>query len=125
MSLLERTGRLSSRAFVVSRTTQQVAYWLYYHDQYFYSAFGVSTILHTRHRFEYRGDVELPKSGSLSYGVDYDRENASVAVDRHFRNNVGYYVQQQFEVANRLNVTAGIRFENNTTFGNTATPRIT
>ncbi len=124
MSRLERAGGLAYRAFVGSRTTQHVAYRLYDHDQYFYSAFGVSTILHTRHRLEYRGDVEVPKAGTLSYGVDYDRENATVAVDRHFRNNSGYYVQQQFSAANRLNVTAGIRFEHNTTFENAATPRI-
>ena len=124
MSRLERTGGLTYHALIGSRVTQHLAYRLYDHDQYFYSAFGVSSILHTRNRFEYHGDVALPLAGTFSYGIDYDRENATVATTRHFRNNYGYYAQQQFDLAGRLNVTAGVRVEDNTTFGTAATPRL-
>jgi vitamin B12 transporter len=123
MSRLERAAGLAYRVFLGSRVTQHLAYRLYDHDQYFYGAFG-STVLHTRHRFEYHGDVEIPSAGTFSYGIDYDRENATVGADRHLRNNSGFYVQQQIQVARRLNLTAGARLENNTTFGNVATPRV-
>src|SRR6185436_11278198 len=101
-----------------------VAYRLYDHDQYFYNAFGVSNVLHTRHRFEYHGDVDLRAGGTFSYGIDYDRENGTVATGRHFRNDYGYYLQQQVSAFGKLDVTAGIRIENNTTYGTGATPRI-
>jgi vitamin B12 transporter len=107
-----------------SRLSQHVAYRLYDHDQYFYSAFGTSTVLHTRHRFEYHGDIALPVAGTFSYGIDYDRENATVSTTRHFRNNYGYYAQQQLSVARRLNITAGVRLEDNTTFHRATTPRL-
>jgi vitamin B12 transporter len=124
MTRLERAAGVTYRALIGPRLTQHVAYRLYDHDQYFYSAFGISNLLHTRHRFEYHGDVNLPAAGTFSYGVDYDRENATVAAARHFRNDYGYYVQQQFEAFRRLNVTAGIRIEDNTTYGTAATPRV-
>lgn len=124
MSRLERQGGLTYHALVGSRTTQHIAYRLYDHDQYFYSSFGVSPVLHTRHRFEYHGDVVLPVGGTFSYGVDYDRENATVATSRYFRNNYGYYAQQQLDAFDKLHVTAGVRVEDNTTFGTVASPRV-
>ena len=124
MTRLERAAGLTYQGFIGSSVTQQLAYRLYDHDQYFYSAFGVSTVLHTRHRVEYHGDAALPVAGTLSYGVDYDRENAIVANVRHNRNNVGYYVQQQFAYLQKLDITGGVRIEDNTTFGTAATPRL-
>lgn len=120
---LERAAGLTYRALVGSRLTQHLAYRLYDHDYTFTSAFGRSFILHTRHRAEYHGDVALPVAGTFSYGVDYDRENATVAAKRRFRNNTGYYVQQQFSW-NRLDLTGGVRVEDNTTFGTRANPKL-
>jgi vitamin B12 transporter len=124
MSRLERAGGLTYRALIGPRVTQHVAYRLYDHDQYFYSAFGTSPVLHTRHRLEYHGDVALASAGTFSYGVDYDRENATVASRRRFRNDYGYYVQQQLRLLGRLDITAGVRVEDNTTFGTSGNPRL-
>ena len=69
-------------------------------------------------------DVALNVAGTLSYGVDFDRETGSVGNQAHNRNNTGYYVQQQFEAWDRLNVAAGVRIEDSTTFGTTANPKL-
>ena len=124
ISRLERAGGLTYRALVGPRVTQHLAYRLYDHDYTFFSAFGPSYILHTRHRFEYHGDVALPAAGTFSYGVDFDRENATVAGKRRSRDNTGYYVQQQLELWSRLNVTAGVRIGDNAVFGTSANPRL-
>lgn len=124
ISRLERAGGVTYRALVGSRLTQDLAYRLYDHDYTFLSAFGPSYILHTRHRFEYHGDVALPVAGTFSYGVDFDRENATVAGKRRSRDNTGYYVQQQFGLWNHLDVTAGVRIEDNDSFGTSTNPRL-
>src|SRR5262249_41209394 len=103
--------------------TQHLAYRGYEHDYKFFSAFGVSLVAHTRHRAEYHGDVAL-SFGGLFYGVDFDRENGSVRNQRHLRNNTGYYVQQQMEAWGRLNLTAGVRIEDNSTFGISTNPKL-
>ena len=121
---LERAGGLTYRALVGSRVTQHLAYRFYDHDYRFFSAFGVSPAAHTRHRAEYRGDVALPVGGTFSYGVDFDRENGRVAGQPHVRNNSGTYVQQQFDPWRRLSVTAGVRIEDNTTFGASTNPKL-
>ena len=123
MKRLERAAGLSYRGLIGSRVTQQAAYRLYDHDQRFFSAFGVSTVFHTRHRGEYSGSVAVMNSGLLSYGFDYDRENALVATSRHMRNNYGYYIQQQLELNNRVDITAGVRVDDHTTFGTKTNPR--
>lgn len=121
---LERAGGLTYRALIGSRLTQHVAYRLYDHDYTFISAFGRSFVLHTRHRAEYHGDIALPVAGTFSYGVDYDRENATVANKRRSRDNTGYYVQQQAGLWDRVDVTAGVRIEDNAAFGASTNPRL-
>ena len=119
---LERAGGLTYRALVGSRLTQHLAYRLYDHDYTYFSAFGPSYVLHTRHRGEYHGDVAFHLAGTFSYGIDFDRENATVANKRHSRDDTGYYVQQQVELWKRLYITAGVRAEDNTTFGTSENP---
>jgi len=121
---LERALGLRYSALIGSRLTQHLAYSFYDHDYDYFSAFGISNILHTRHRAEYHGDVALSFAGTFSYGVDYDRENGTVAGTPHFRNNTGYYVQQALRVWDRLDLTGGVRIEDNTTFGTTANPKV-
>ena len=115
---------LTYRALVGSRLTEHLAYRLYDYDYTYFSAFGPSNVLHTRHRAEYHGDVAFPAEGTFSYGIDFDRENATVANKRRARDDTGYYVQQQIEAWKRLNVTAGVRIEDNTAFGTSTTPRM-
>ena len=121
---LERAAGLTYSAFVGSRLSQHLAYRFYDHDYNYFGAFGVSNLQHTRHRAEYHGEVALPLASTLSYGVDYDREDGNVSGMPHLRNNAGYYVQQQLRVWGRLDLTGGVRIEDNTTFGTSTNPRI-
>ncbi|MBI4472067.1 MAG: TonB-dependent receptor [Acidobacteria bacterium] len=127
MNRLERAAGISYQGLIGSRVTQNLAYRLYDHDQNFFSAFGVSTVFHTRHRVEYSGDIAVASAGPagmFSYGFDYDRENALVARTPHSRDNYGFYVQQQINVADRVDVTGGIRLDSNTTFDTSVNPRL-
>jgi len=121
---LERAGGLTYRALVGSHLTQHLAYRLYDHDYAYFSAFGPSYVAHTRHRAEYHGDVAFLAAGTFSYGIDFDRENATVANKRRSRDDTGYYVQHQVEAWKRLDITAGVRVEDNTAFGTSTSPRL-
>jgi outer membrane cobalamin receptor len=121
---LERAAGLTYQALVGSRLTQHFGYSYYDHNYNYFSSFGVSQIAHTRHHGEYRGDLATPSAGTLTYGMDFDRESGTVAGADHIRNNSGWYVQQQFEAWSRLNVSVGGRLENNTTFGTRANPKV-
>ena len=121
---LEKAAGLTYQALVGTRLTQHLAYSVYNHDYRSFSAFGVSPLAHTRYRAEYHGDVSVPVAGAFSYGVDFDREDGKVSGVSHVRNNTGYYVQQQFQAWNRLNVTAGVRIEDNATFGTSTNPKL-
>ncbi len=120
----ERAGGLSYDALVGARLTQHVAYRIHDLDQTFFGAFGPFEVASTRHRVEYRGDVLLSRSGTLSYGVDFDRERGLVSGDPQSRDNFGYYVQQQLEPVRGLHLTAGLRIEDNDSFGTVASPRL-
>lgn len=124
MSRLERAAGLSYRSLIGSNVTQNAAYRLYDHDQRFFSAFGISTVFHTRHRLEYGGNVAMANGGMLSYGIDFDRQDALVSTARHSRNNYGYYVQQHLRFLDRVDITGGVRVDDNTTFGTSANPRL-
>ncbi len=73
-----------------------------------------------RRGVRYQSDVSLPHNNLLSAGIEYENENAvfdsgfagrnRVAPDRR---NVGAFVQNQFFVASRFALTAGLRVENN------------
>jgi len=121
---LERAAGLTYQALVGSRLTQRLAYSYYDHDYEYFSSFGVSPLAHVRNHIEYPGEVAIPAAGTLAYGVDYDRESGVIGGTAHVRNNTGYYVEQQFERWNRLYVNAGVRLENNTTFGTSTNPKV-
>jgi vitamin B12 transporter len=121
---VERAAGLTYSGFVGSRLSQHLAYRFYDHDYNYFSAFGVSNLQHTRHRAEYHGEVALPAASTLSYGIDYDREDGNVSGTPHVRNNAGYYAQQQLRVWGRLDLTGGVRIEDNTTFGTSTNPKL-
>ena len=73
-----------------------------------------------RRGVRYQSDVSLPHNNLLSAGIEYEQEHAvfdsgfagrnRVAPDRR---NVGAFVQNQFFIASRFALTAGLRVENN------------
>ena len=119
----ERAARLSVSSVFGSRLNQKVAYSIHDLDQVFIGSFGPFEVASTRHRAEYRGELVSTKGNAFSFGLDFDREIAPVANVRRDRNNVGYYVQQQMRMGDSFHLTAGLRIEDNTSFGTTASPR--
>ncbi len=73
-----------------------------------------------RRGVRYQSDVSLPRNNLLSAGIEFEKENAvfdsgfagrnRVAPDRR---NIGAFVQNQFFIASRFALTAGLRVENN------------
>jgi outer membrane cobalamin receptor len=73
-----------------------------------------------RRGLRYQSDVSLPRHNLLSAGIEFEQERAvfdsgftgsnRVAPDRR---NIGAFVQNQFVIASRLALTAGLRVENN------------
>ena len=124
MQRRERAAGLSYDALLGTRHTQHVAYRAHDLDQTFFGVFGPFEITSTRQRVEYRGDALLSRTGTLSYGVDFDRERGLVSGEPQSRDNFGYYVQQQLEPVRGLHLTAGLRIEDNDSFGTVASPRL-
>ena len=69
-----------------------------------------------RRGVRYQSDLSLPHNNLLSAGVEFEQEHAvfdsgsRVAPDRR---NIGAFVQNQFFIASRFALTAGLRVENN------------
>ncbi len=73
-----------------------------------------------RRGVRYQSDVSLPHNNLLSAGIEFEKESAvfdsgfagrnRVAPDRR---NLGAFVQNQFFIATRFALTAGLRIENN------------
>jgi vitamin B12 transporter len=120
----EKTLGLGYDTLVGNRLNQHVAYRFHDLDQTFFGSFGPFGVAGTRHRMEYRGDLFLGRGGTLSYGVDFDREKGVVSDSDRKRDNYGYYLQQQIEPAPGFHVTAGVRVEDNDSFGTVASPRL-
>ena len=83
-----------------------------------------------RHHFEYRADADMGRSQTITAGFAYDGERAvltnhrsTAEPQRPERNNTGTTVQYQAQ-ASRASVIAGIRFENNGSFGFYVAPRL-
>jgi len=73
-----------------------------------------------RRGVRYQSDVNLPHNNLLSAGIEYEQESA--VFDSGFagtsrvapsRKNTGAFVQNQFFIASRFALTAGLRVENN------------
>lgn len=67
--------------------------------------------------FQYQTIAALTNSNVLTAGLDFERESAVIVGDfsrsTPDRDNLGFYVQDQFSLRERLFVTAGIRLERN------------
>ncbi|MGD9348397.1 MAG: TonB-dependent receptor [Desulfobacterales bacterium] len=93
----------------------------------------------TRWSIDYHFNVRYPETETLSsiftagfeyFDEDYDQKTRSIfgAFDvkgslQEDRNNWGWYAQQQLSLFDRLNLTAGARYEDNNKFGNEFVPR--
>ena len=75
-----------------------------------------------RHNVNYQSDFFV-SAHLLSAGFDYEEQQGVVGEVRASRTNLGYYIQDQFLVAQRFAITGGLRIEDNGSFGFAATPR--
>ena len=83
-----------------------------------------------RHHFEYRADAVVGRNQVLTAAFAYDGERgvltdhrSAAEPQRPERNNTGTTIQYEGS-AERVSVVAGIRFENNGSFGFYAAPRV-
>lgn len=86
--------------------------------------FVMSSLNATRkHRFNYQSNFFL-NTHALSAGVEFEHQRGTLDDLSTTRNAFGYYIQDQFILAHRLAVTAGLRLEDNESFGLFASPQI-
>ncbi|MEE8161370.1 MAG: TonB-dependent receptor [Acidobacteriota bacterium] len=86
--------------------------------------FPISSLNATRkHLLNYQSDFFL-NTHSLSAGFEYEHQRGTISDLRATRDNFGYYIQDQFILGQRLAVTAGLRLEDNDSFGLFASPRV-
>lgn len=76
-----------------------------------------------KHDVNYQSDFFF-STHQISAGFNYTREEGVVGDVRADRDNFGYYVQDQFVLGRRLALTAGVRLEDNDSFGFFAAPRV-
>ncbi len=95
-----------------------------------FSDFTYQTLNQTRRqKINYQSDLMLPHGHLLTAGADYERESGTVGDPQlnpllAVRNNFGAYIQDQWSLRNRLFSTAGVRLEDNASFGFFAAPRL-
>ena len=91
--------------------------------------FAYQTLNQTRRqKANYQTDLILPYGHLLTAGADYEHESGTIGDPRHLpleatRDNYGGYVQDQWSFRNRLFAAAGVRLEQNRSFGFFAAPR--
>jgi vitamin B12 transporter len=82
----------------------------------------------SRQKINYQSDFVLPHGHLLTAGADYERESGSVgdpqSLTEAVRNNFGFFAQDQWALRDRLFAAAGVRLENNNSFGFFAAPRL-
>ncbi len=97
---------------------------------YAFSDFTYQTLNDTRRqRLGYQSDFLLPHGHLFTFGGDYERESGTIGDPqanplRAIRNNFGGYLQDQWSLRNRLFTVAGVRLEQNDSFGFFAAPRL-
>ncbi len=82
----------------------------------------------SRQKINYQSDIVMPRGHLLTAGADYERESGTIgdpqSLTEAVRNNFGFFAQDQWAVQNRLFAAAGVRLENNDSFGFFAAPRL-
>ncbi len=82
-----------------------------------------------RQKMSYQSDLILPHSNLFTAGMDYEHQSGVVgdpSLDpvHASRDNYGGYIQDQWAFKNRLFATAGVRLDQNESFGFFASPRM-
>jgi vitamin B12 transporter len=82
-----------------------------------------------RQKVNYQSDLILPRGHLLTAGVDYEHESGIVGDPNYTpgsasRDNYGGFFQDQWALRNRLFATAGVRLDQNDSFGFYASPRV-
>ncbi len=95
----------------------QVAAFPYY--DFTYSSLSATR----RHLLNYQSDFVI-STHLLSAGLDYEEQRGTLGEVRARRTNLGYYVQDQYVLKQRLSLTGGLRFEDNGSYGFAAVPRV-
>jgi vitamin B12 transporter len=82
----------------------------------------------SRQKINYQSDIVMPRGHLLTAGADYERESGTIgdpqSLTEAVRNNFGFFAQDQWAVQDRLFAAAGVRLENNDSFGFFAAPRL-
>lgn len=76
-----------------------------------------------RQLVSYQSDLLFANHG-ITIGIDAERQRGHVGEVRAERSNWGIYLQDQFLLSERASLAAGIRLEDNGSFGFAATPRL-
>lgn len=72
----------------------------------------------------YQGNWSYSSQGSLGFGYDFQQESGNVTgVAPPLRNNQGLFANHQHSIGRKLFLTESVRLEDNSVFGNKATPR--
>jgi outer membrane cobalamin receptor len=81
-----------------------------------------------RQKINYQSDIVMRRGHLLTAGADYERESGSIgdpqSLTEAVRNNFGFFAQDQWAAQNRFFAAAGVRLENNDSFGFFAAPRL-
>lgn len=82
-----------------------------------------------RQKVNYQSDLILPRGHLLTAGVDYEHESGIVGDPNYnpgsaSRDNFGGFFQDQWTLKNRFFATAGVRLDQNDSFGFYASPRV-
>ncbi len=77
-----------------------------------------------RHRLSYQSDFAIAAANIVSAGFEYEEELGAIGSVRARRTNLGYFVQDQVALGNRFFAAAGVRLEDNGSFGFAASPRV-
>lgn len=98
------------------------AYDSYFHD--FLIDLPVFTEVDQFNRAGFEGQsTYLDGPLAASFGYDYEVENGSAAGPHERRNNQGGYVETHYQIGRRLTAIAGVRAEDNSSFGTRVVPR--
>jgi outer membrane cobalamin receptor len=87
------------------------------------SASAPSRTITERRTAEYQGNWNYSSHGSLGFGYDFEQERGITDITPPLRNNHGLFANHQHNIGGRLFLTESIGLEDNSVFGDKATPR--
>ncbi|HWE04749.1 MAG TPA: TonB-dependent receptor [Tepidisphaeraceae bacterium] len=77
-------------------------------------------------KFDFQNDLHLCKADTLTAGVDFYQEGFSATqTPQKYANSLGLFIQDQFDLNDRLFFTGGMRYEDHSLTGSNVTYRFT